>query len=136
MWMLTSGLFPLQGGMAVAGVAPAEVVPWRWQAPVWGHTPQQLLGPDSGTLLQEVCVTFPNSTGPLLASPSGPFLLCSMGAALGVRAGLQACLVCAISTSEVRAGTGAEKLLTAPELQQSLDAGEEMGVWGSEVSAP
>lgn len=60
-----------------------------------------------------------------------------MGVAWGVRARLRACLACVISTSEARAGTGAETLLAALVLQQSLDAGEEeMGVWGSNVSAP
>lgn len=77
---------PPQGRLAVAGGAPAEVVPRRWQAALRGHAPQQLLGADGGTLLQEVRVAPAHSAGPLPARPPGAFLLRSVGAAWGVRA--------------------------------------------------
>lgn len=117
----------------MAGGAPAEVVPRRWQAALRGHAPQQLLGADGGTLLQEVRVAPAHSAGPLPARPPSAFLLRSVGAAWVSEPGL----VCAMGTTEVRAGTGPEKLLAALQLQQSLDAGEEeMGDCGSDVSAP
>lgn len=43
-----------EGWLALASIPSTEVTPWRWQAPLWGHTPEQLLDPYSSTLLQEV----------------------------------------------------------------------------------
>lgn len=52
--MLMSRLLSWQGRLALAGVTAAQVVPQRWQAPLRGHAPEQLLGADGRTLLQEV----------------------------------------------------------------------------------
>ena len=51
------GFLPSQGQLAMAGITAAQVASGRRPAPVWGHAPEQLLGADSRTLLQEVGVS-------------------------------------------------------------------------------
>ncbi|XP_053767878.1 neurotrypsin isoform X1 [Desmodus rotundus] len=52
--MHMGGFLPSQGRLAMAGITAAQVASGRRPAPVWGHAPEQLLGADSRTLLQEV----------------------------------------------------------------------------------
>lgn len=55
--MHMGGFLPSQGQLAMAGITAAQVASGRRPAPVWGHAPEQLLGADSRTLLQEVGVS-------------------------------------------------------------------------------
>ena len=57
------GFLSCQGRLALASVPPTEVISWKWQPALRGHTPEQLLGPYSSTLLQEVCVHLSKQLG-------------------------------------------------------------------------